>query len=142
MRGGQCHAAGARRTTPREIPPLVSLTTYRACSLLGGGASQELTPFLGGGVAFQVKLVDLWMRERAPKLSLQRWWRGPLLRDRRSCCCCGICQELTLFLGGGVAFQVKLVDLWMRERAPKLSLQRWWRGPLLRDRRSCCCCGI
>ena len=42
MRGGQCHAAGARRTTPREIPPLVSLTTYRACSLLGGGASQEL----------------------------------------------------------------------------------------------------
>ena len=92
MRGGQCHAAGARRTTPREIPPLVSLTTYRAFHnplLSEGQASQELTPF-GGGAAFQVKLVDLWMRERAPEFCLRRWWRGPLLRDRRSCRCCGI----------------------------------------------------
>ena len=93
MRGSQLHATDARRTT-REIPPLVffSFTTYRAFHnplLSEGQASQELTPF-GGGAAFQVKLVDLWMRERAPEFCLRRWWRGPLLRDRRSCCCCGI----------------------------------------------------
>ena len=91
MRGSQSRACslGGR---PRETP-LLTLTTCMAFHnplLSEGQASQELTPFLGGGVAFQVKLVDLWMRERAPKLSLQRWWRGPLLRDRRSCRCCGI----------------------------------------------------
>ena len=46
MRGSQCHAAGARPTTPGNPPfSFFALTTYRACSLLGGGASQELTPF-------------------------------------------------------------------------------------------------
>ena len=94
MRGSQCHAAGARPTTPGNPPYGLSrsLTTYRAFHnplLSEGQASQELTPF-GGGAAFQVKLVDLWMRERAPKFCLRRWWRGPLLRDRRSCRCCGI----------------------------------------------------